>query len=571
MANENAITKIQLKTKISPITGDNKVELSQIDLAQGEPLVNTNNNTLIIGTSSEDNPKANDSRAIILGYSSDSITTNNEKNFPDTNGNKDKGVKVTHKDGNKDRYTRTIEGKSAAITADDAGNIQINATYGLSANQDTADADKKDKTANLHLVDSLLNDHSNVSITTKGAKTTVSDGNIEIDASHTLDISPIERGGATFTLSANNMEPCEDNLTTKNVVASSSASTQDSSTTGNGVYLNHLENDVLQSSHKISGTWSKVTSDNSGNITINSTPDLALVDGDNTVNVSITGPNNTGNSESVGFSVTGNDYTRVDLDGTSSVKISSVIGSHVTIGNADGEASGGWYKVASGLVSVNDDASFIFNVITAYSYNNTYAGTLKFWIRTNDTDDDEYYKENGGFARINWIDRVSSTTMETIDENSAVVFYKLTENKSRYWELFMYLPNIAWFLTTVELVSARTRDAKIPYISFNSASADNYGQDLNSLKVNMFNNWFNDNDHKEYSDNQAKINHITDYHFIESVGQSMLFHSVDVESGCTFGSKDSSIELKADTSSPYLKLKNTKIQSTSNGLKITVT
>ena len=60
--------------------------------------------------------------------------------------------------------------------------------------------------------------------------------------------------------------------TSKNIVATSSKSTSNGAVTENGVYLNHLEESTIKSTHKISGSGSvKVTSDASGNITITGT------------------------------------------------------------------------------------------------------------------------------------------------------------------------------------------------------------------------------------------------------------------------------------------------------------
>ena len=58
----------------------------------------------------------------------------------------------------------------------------------------------------------------------------------------------------------------------KNIVAASTRSTSNGAVTDNGVYLNHLEESTIKSTHKITGSGSvKVTSDASGNITITGT------------------------------------------------------------------------------------------------------------------------------------------------------------------------------------------------------------------------------------------------------------------------------------------------------------
>jgi hypothetical protein len=59
--------------------------------------------------------------------------------------------------------------------------------------------------------------------------------------------------------------------TSKNVVGASESATDNATATNGSVYLNHLEEDTVTSSHKIVGSGAtKVTSDDNGNITIES-------------------------------------------------------------------------------------------------------------------------------------------------------------------------------------------------------------------------------------------------------------------------------------------------------------
>ena len=207
MANENAITKIQLKTKTSLIEGENAVALSDIPLALGEPLVNTNDNTIIIGTSFASDAKANNTNAILLGKSADEIIQNPAADSGDP------GITIKHYDGNKERYSRTVKGVGATVAA--------------------------------------------------------SDGNIEIDASYSLSEEDSE-SGTTITLSGNNINDSAVTVATKNIVGET-GSTSDTavSASANGVYLNHIENSKVQSSHKISGANGvTIGSDASGNITV---------------------------------------------------------------------------------------------------------------------------------------------------------------------------------------------------------------------------------------------------------------------------------------------------------------
>ena len=67
--------------------------------------------------------------------------------------------------------------------------------------------------------------------------------------------------------------PANTHYTSKNIVGTSTTATTNGAVTGTGgVYLNHLEESTVKSTHKIIGSGSvKVTSDNNGNITINGT------------------------------------------------------------------------------------------------------------------------------------------------------------------------------------------------------------------------------------------------------------------------------------------------------------
>lgn len=65
--------------------------------------------------------------------------------------------------------------------------------------------------------------------------------------------------------------------TSKNIVGKTSTATTNTSAANGSVYLNHLEETTVQSSHKITGTGATtVIADNSGNITINSTSYSAM-------------------------------------------------------------------------------------------------------------------------------------------------------------------------------------------------------------------------------------------------------------------------------------------------------
>ena len=65
--------------------------------------------------------------------------------------------------------------------------------------------------------------------------------------------------------------------TSKNIVGASGTATANATATNGNVYLNHLENSTVTSTHKIAGSGATtVVSDASGNITISSTDNNTL-------------------------------------------------------------------------------------------------------------------------------------------------------------------------------------------------------------------------------------------------------------------------------------------------------
>lgn len=110
MANENAITKIQLKTKTSENSGD--TALDKIDLDLGEVLVDpkaTEKKVIIGGTAhnSTANNKANNDSNIILGASKNELAI-------DSNGK----LKLVHKDSNLARSTHYLQLPDGNVTYD---------------------------------------------------------------------------------------------------------------------------------------------------------------------------------------------------------------------------------------------------------------------------------------------------------------------------------------------------------------------------------------------------------------------------------------------------------------------
>lgn len=131
-------TKIQLLTKT---TTEIQKNLSDIDLALGEPLVDTNTKTLIVGDK-DSNGKASGegSKTIILGAS--------ETVLGDVSNN---SIEIKHID-NIERSKYTLKTTDAKLSKTN-NEIEIKATYGLTANSDNE----------LVLTDANGVDHSNVS------------------------------------------------------------------------------------------------------------------------------------------------------------------------------------------------------------------------------------------------------------------------------------------------------------------------------------------------------------------------------------------------------------------------
>lgn len=109
-----AITKIQLLTKTS---SENDTSLADIQLDLGEPLVNTNDKTLIIGTGA--NKAANDASTIVLG---------NGRNVITDNGNNT--ITLKHFDGSSStaRSSQSISVTGGSLSADGDGNVEIDLT-----------------------------------------------------------------------------------------------------------------------------------------------------------------------------------------------------------------------------------------------------------------------------------------------------------------------------------------------------------------------------------------------------------------------------------------------------------
>ena len=94
------------------------------------------------------------------------------------------------------------------------------------------------------------------------------------------DTTKYLRGDGTWVTPPDN----NSHYTSKNIVGSSSTATANAAVTSNGVYLNHLEESTVKSSHKISGSGTvSVTSDSNGNIIITGSDHQSPGDGKITI------------------------------------------------------------------------------------------------------------------------------------------------------------------------------------------------------------------------------------------------------------------------------------------------
>lgn len=76
----------------------------------------------------------------------------------------------------------------------------------------------------------------------------------------------------TYTLDTNTYLTAATQAVSKNIVGATASATENAAATNSNVYLNHLENTTITSTHKITGAGATtVTSDSNGNITVTST------------------------------------------------------------------------------------------------------------------------------------------------------------------------------------------------------------------------------------------------------------------------------------------------------------
>lgn len=131
------------------------------------------------------------------------------------------------------------------------------------------------------------------------------------------------------------------NYVSKNIVGTSATATANGQVTGNGAYLNHIENGAVTSTHKITGGGiTKVTTDASGNITITSTE----------------AKTGTVTSVAAGVGLTTASGSAITSTGTVKAKLKSETAASVESTATSGTAANRQYAIgvdASGYLSVN--------------------------------------------------------------------------------------------------------------------------------------------------------------------------------------------------------------------------
>lgn len=229
-------TKIQLKTKTS--SAEDK-SLSDIALDVGEPLVNTNDKTLVIGDKDTNGYAGGyGSKTIVLGDSKNEIATVNKIGDDDVTNT----VKLVHKDSGLLRSTHYVSTKNARLSYG-SNILEIDADYDLSTLAET-------NCAKISLKDALGAEHSTVTITGSGATKVMSDGSgsITVNSEQTLTATQKEGAGSN----ASEIKLSGD--TTDNVVTILGGSSTNVTTTADN---------IITISDTASSDYSEITADQS--------------------------------------------------------------------------------------------------------------------------------------------------------------------------------------------------------------------------------------------------------------------------------------------------------------------
>ena len=168
------------------------------------------------------------------------------------------GIYLNHIENSALKSSHKISGSGATtVTADASGNIIISSTDRsvTSAAYHYTPASDTNSTITKNASSSTEATWNSTSLVTGITVSRDSEG-------HVIDVSL-----TSIKMPAN--PNTDTHYTSKNIVANTASATANAAA-GNGIYLNHIENGAIRSSHKISGSGiTTVKADANGNITVN--------------------------------------------------------------------------------------------------------------------------------------------------------------------------------------------------------------------------------------------------------------------------------------------------------------
>lgn len=341
--------------------------------------------------------------------------TNTKSNAATSNGN----TYIKLYDDSTKRTEFNIKGTgTATVTSDASGNIIINSTntnthYTTSlyagANNDTkSNAETANGSTYLKLFDDTTR-RSTLNIKGTGITTVTSDANGVITI-HSPDTN-------TNT-----------HYSSKNIVGTSTTATANGATTSNGVYLHHFEDSTRTSVHKISGSGAaKVTSDASGNITINATNSTTGLYVGATDTKSNAATSNGGtylklyddNTKRAEFKISGSDATSVTSDASGNITISSTDNdTKNTAGSSDTSSKiflVGATSQATNATTYSHDTAYVGTDGCLYSGGSKVLTAHPTITKSDDTTSTATLSHSGNFTAIDSITRDSNGHVTTIN------------------------------------------------------------------------------------------------------------------------------------------------------------
>ena len=360
-------------------------------------------------------------------YESSTVVANGALDTSDeeaTNGN----VHLNHIENNTVRSSHTITGAgTVAVTSDSNGNITVTGT-------DT----------NTHYASSTVVGATSIA-DTNGVAT---NGNVFLNhiengtvvSSHKIEGS----GSVTVTSDANGAitvagTDTDTHYASSTVVGASNSAKVNAEATNGNVYINHVENDVVTSAHKIEGSGAtSVTSDSNGNITVSSSDthyaSSTVVGASNDAVANATATNGNvhlnhieNNTVVSTHSITGSGATSVTSDSTGNITVSSsdthyasstVVGAsgeatsdatatngNVYINHIENSAIVSSHNISgSGATSVTSDSNGDITISSTDTWNayvgatSESAGTAGYLPAATSSEANKYFKGDGTYA-----------------------------------------------------------------------------------------------------------------------------------------------------------------------------